>query len=166
MAVRVPTHAQALAAHRKFQADQTARRERLTKELAEAEAVYKAWVSPKATYERLKDEQRALERESAALHAESARAVSDTADPRIFAAITSLERELEVNGMAFTTLSSAERQQAHRKPNTKALDARAQAIRAATAELQALPFIDCDDVAGAISRILSKVPTLVATEFA
>jgi chromosome segregation ATPase len=153
----VRAHAEAIAAHKQLVANQAATRQRLTDELAATEAEYHKWLDPKTRYERAKNDTRQFHAESAARIAEAERKVRETADPRILAAIQSLDRELEQISLSF----SAHARRAPGQPSrAEALDAKTKAIQEARAALEVLILHDVVDVEAAIQKIESRIPAV------
>ena len=156
-------HSQAIAARNKLLAEQARKREQLAAELAEAEAAYREWVSPKTRFDAAKNAKHAFDNNAAAVDKQTQAQIAAAADPRISAAIESLMAEQEQRGHVFSVLAGKMRSG---RINAPAFDARVKAIRAAINELQGLLHIECSDVPAAISAIMRKIPSVVELELA
>jgi hypothetical protein len=159
-------HAIAIANRKTWQATQAAERERLTKELAEAEAIYKAWVEPKARFDRARSALQTFEIADSQRSAEAEARIVNSADPLIAKMIRECERLGRENGNLMSEWAELTDKRAVRKSNYAAIETRRLAIKKAAEDLRALQHVECDDVPARVREIMSTIPSLGELEFA
>ena len=145
-----------IAARQKFLAEQAKERERINAECVEAEKGYREWTTPKRRHEKAQNDRRTFESQSSAIDAERKARIAAAADPRIHAAIRSLEMQQEELSAKFSVIGR--RENPNRASNAAAYDARLKGLRAAHAELNELLYVECVDVPAAINQIFAKIP--------